>query len=503
VLSLQTHPGVDTTAQLLFSLKPPSESFKTDAGSARFDDYLTSYSTNDNNKTASLNEDELAGARKDDKAADPKSTGDLDAEEGKVVEEHGTSGEGKDIFLSAPHVFPQVNPEAGIPAEIGVDGVEETVILEEDSAGGAILGGIVPEIDGTEKIVADLGAVIGTDATNQVLGEEAAAREQDLGESSIALDARRKLSANTENGESLQEPALRAETGEAELEAASKMVTQKKAADNEKDGFKAEDVEKKAAPDAVSVKKAQEVEGLQTGQLSVREGRQAGQKNTAQPKTAQRPEAGAEAAAAVPETAGNPAAASGGEAAGMPSVELTVSADVLSAAQSEAASTTYAAGKTTGSAATGAGRGLFSPEAQNALNGDIVRHANIMLRSGGEGLIRLSLKPESLGNVKIRLHLAENKISGQIIVETAEALKAFEQQVHELEKSLAAQGYDSAKLEMSLAQNSNGGQQPENGETWTASSGRAAALYDKASDCIETKAGGSLYFPEREVDLLA
>jgi flagellar hook-length control protein FliK len=105
---------------------------------------------------------------------------------------------------------------------------------------------------------------------------------------------------------------------------------------------------------------------------------------------------------------------------------------------------------------------MLARELHENLNGDIVRHASIMLRDGGEGTIRLSLKPESLGTVKIRLEISENKIAGHIIVESDEAFRAFEQEIHSLEQSFRDSGFDGASLEMAFAQD--GGQRGRNGE---------------------------------------
>jgi flagellar hook-length control protein FliK len=95
-------------------------------------------------------------------------------------------------------------------------------------------------------------------------------------------------------------------------------------------------------------------------------------------------------------------------------------------------------------------------ELRQNLNGDIVRRAQVILRDGGEGLIRLSLKPESLGTVKIRLELTENKIVGHIIVESDEALKAFEREIASLEQAFRDSGYESAELGASLSQDGRG-----------------------------------------------
>jgi hypothetical protein len=94
---------------------------------------------------------------------------------------------------------------------------------------------------------------------------------------------------------------------------------------------------------------------------------------------------------------------------------------------------------------------ILARELHQNLNGDIVRQASIMVKDGGEGTIRLSLKPESLGMVKVRLEMAENKITGRIIVESNEALRAFEREIHSLEQAFRDSGFAGASLDMALA----------------------------------------------------
>jgi flagellar hook-length control protein FliK len=110
-------------------------------------------------------------------------------------------------------------------------------------------------------------------------------------------------------------------------------------------------------------------------------------------------------------------------------------------------------GPRTGEAPEGPVQGSFrdalAQELRGALGQDIVRHASIILKEGGEGLIRLSLKPESLGNVKIRLELSENKIAGHIIVENNDALRAFERELPVLEAAFKDSGFEGASLELS------------------------------------------------------
>ena len=102
---------------------------------------------------------------------------------------------------------------------------------------------------------------------------------------------------------------------------------------------------------------------------------------------------------------------------------------------------------------------LLARELHQNFNNDIVRHASMVLRDEGKGMIRLALKPDSLGNVKIRLEMAENKITGQIVVESEEALRAFQKEIDSLEQAFKESGFQDANLEMSLAGDNNGAEQ--------------------------------------------
>jgi flagellar hook-length control protein FliK len=154
-------------------------------------------------------------------------------------------------------------------------------------------------------------------------------------------------------------------------------------------------------------------------------------------------------------------------------------------------------------------RETLARELHENLNGDIVRHASVILKNGGEGLIRLSLRPEHLGNVKIRLEMSENKVVGRIVVESGEALRAFEQELHSLEQAFRDSGFEGATLEMSVSSDGGrggAGSYRENGEEAPFFSERLAAhSYDAASetagDGVMTRsfAGGA----ERQVDVLA
>jgi flagellar hook-length control protein FliK len=108
---------------------------------------------------------------------------------------------------------------------------------------------------------------------------------------------------------------------------------------------------------------------------------------------------------------------------------------------------------------------MLARELHQNFNGDIVRHASMALRDGGEGTIKIALKPESLGNVKIRLEMTENKITGHIVVESEEALNAFRKEISSLEQAFRDSGFTNADLNLSLTSEGWGAQGQEQEES--------------------------------------
>ncbi len=100
----------------------------------------------------------------------------------------------------------------------------------------------------------------------------------------------------------------------------------------------------------------------------------------------------------------------------------------------------------------------LAQELRAQYNGDIVRHASVVLKDGGEGLIRLALRPAELGDVKIRLNIADNKIRANIVVKSEEALKAFESELENLKQAFLDGGFDGASLNLSVASDGRGNQ---------------------------------------------
>jgi len=146
---------------------------------------------------------------------------------------------------------------------------------------------------------------------------------------------------------------------------------------------------------------------------------------------------------------------------------------------------------------------MLARELHQHVNNDIVRQASIMLREGSEGVIRLALKPETLGNVKIHLEMAENKITGYIVVESEEALRAFERELASLEKEFRDAGYEGAELKMALA-DKGGDQQWHETEDGRFLGRLVASRYEDAGETTEATLGIGLYGPGTgAVDVLA
>ena len=123
---------------------------------------------------------------------------------------------------------------------------------------------------------------------------------------------------------------------------------------------------------------------------------------------------------------------------------------------------------------------MLARELHQNFNGDIVRHASMALRDGGEATIRLALKPDALGNVKIHLELTENKITGRIVVESEEALNAFKKEIASLEQAFKDSGFTNADLNLSLAADSRNAEgQAQGADLWTPQN--VASRYDDSS----------------------
>jgi hypothetical protein len=101
--------------------------------------------------------------------------------------------------------------------------------------------------------------------------------------------------------------------------------------------------------------------------------------------------------------------------------------------------------------------------------------------------------------------MAENKITGQIIVESEEALRAFEREITSLEKAFVESGFEGANLEMSLAADGGGAQQWQETEAGQLAMQIGASQYEAAAaEWTEIPAALDYYYQgARSINVLA
>ncbi len=94
---------------------------------------------------------------------------------------------------------------------------------------------------------------------------------------------------------------------------------------------------------------------------------------------------------------------------------------------------------------------MLSQELRNNAS-DFVKTGAIVLRDNNAGTIRLTLHPESLGSVKIKLELSgERRISGKIVVSSEEAYEAFNESLSGLQDAFVEGGFESAGFDLAFA----------------------------------------------------
>ena len=87
---------------------------------------------------------------------------------------------------------------------------------------------------------------------------------------------------------------------------------------------------------------------------------------------------------------------------------------------------------------------------EESINSKIVKQSSVILKNSGAGEIKLILKPEQLGKVRIKLNMQDNRISGNIIVDNASVKEIFENNLQNLERAFRENGFDTAALNVSV-----------------------------------------------------
>jgi hypothetical protein len=121
---------------------------------------------------------------------------------------------------------------------------------------------------------------------------------------------------------------------------------------------------------------------------------------------------------------------------------------------------------------------------------ELVKSSGIILRDGG-GEIRLVLKPESLGSVRIRMNLVDNGIEGRIVVDNAAVKQVLDGSIDALTKALTAQGFQTASLEVAVGGQNAGGDRTAS-EPRPARTQASAEGFERNVPGIETLSLGEL-----------
>ena len=85
---------------------------------------------------------------------------------------------------------------------------------------------------------------------------------------------------------------------------------------------------------------------------------------------------------------------------------------------------------------------------------EIVRQVKVVLNRADAGEIRINLRPEHLGRVRVRIRMEDNRLSGRIFVESAAAREAFRSALEGLQVKLVESGFGAADLELAWDQQS-------------------------------------------------
>ncbi len=104
---------------------------------------------------------------------------------------------------------------------------------------------------------------------------------------------------------------------------------------------------------------------------------------------------------------------------------------------------------------------MLSSELQSN-SSELVKTGSIILKDGNQGTINLILHPEELGNVKIKLDISDNVLTGRITVASEEAYNAFKANMSSLKEAFDANGFDTAGFDLSWSGEDNAGDNQEN-----------------------------------------
>ncbi|MBN2532475.1 MAG: flagellar hook-length control protein FliK [Spirochaetales bacterium] len=117
---------------------------------------------------------------------------------------------------------------------------------------------------------------------------------------------------------------------------------------------------------------------------------------------------------------------------------------------------------------------------RNSLQNEMVKHTKIILKENGNGEIRIVLKPESLGSIRMRVNVQNNHIDGRIFVENNNIKEIVDQAMNNLNHAFKHEGFDSISLRVSVGNGNN--QDQQDGKQESRQEGPAVYSYTEAAE---------------------
>ena len=141
---------------------------------------------------------------------------------------------------------------------------------------------------------------------------------------------------------------------------------------------------------------------------------------------------------------------------------------------------------------------------QNA--SEFVKAGSIVLRDNDVGSIKLILKPENLGNVKVDLQISDKNITGRIVVASQEAFNAFKESADSLRQAFMESGFENASFDLAFAgqdasQNSSDGKQENPAATYNMA--RAYGDFTDSGDDFVQLEETATFAPRSSVNIVA
>jgi len=112
---------------------------------------------------------------------------------------------------------------------------------------------------------------------------------------------------------------------------------------------------------------------------------------------------------------------------------------------------------------------------QKNLSSELVKHTRLIIKDGGNGEIRLVLKPKTLGSVRVRVNIQDNNIVGKIFVDNNIVKELVQSSLSNLYNAFKEDGFNQAMINVFVGSEKNQAQaETEDFETKLA--------HDKSSD---------------------